>query len=437
MTTRLAIGSSTRRDFCKAAATAGLLAGSILRPARAKGASERITLGLIGCGQQGRRDLMAALHAGQGSVHCKTLSDPDDNQTALAMRELDDAGQSRGRQRVKEYRELLDDPEIDAVLIATPDHWHALAAADAIDAGKDVYLAAPVTAKFGEMAPVLERAGASNQVVQLGLTNRSLSQAPELRRIVAQELGTLASVRAWSFVPDAQPLVPEAPSTPPAYCDYEMWLGPAPASEFTMNRFHGSHYWYWDYGGGHLTRRGVYWLDLVSQLLDLRMPNRTYSAGGKHRFPADERETPDTQTAHWSFDDVEMSWRHALGVDPSGYEFQEGIALEGSRATLLIHESGWSLREQGDEVAGGALPDEDSRRNDHLLNFLDCLRSRQRPSANIATAYRSTVWCQLANASLRAGQPVDWDASSASPVRSAELDEYLNPSYRAPWRLPV
>lgn len=421
--------------------SATALAGVASSKQRAFGApvergGNTIGLGLIGCGRQGRLDLLTALNSSAGPAVCRAMADPDDNQSALAMRALDDIGHSPQRQRYKDYRPVLADTTVDAVLIGTPDHWHALAVVDALDAGKDVYLAAPVTAMFGELATVVGRAEDSRRVVQLGLENRSLQEVAELRDALSQ-IGTVASVRAWSFDPQARSLPVEGPAVAPAYCDYEMWLGPAPHREFTMNRFHDRHQWFWDYGGGYLSRRGIVWLDLVTQLMDLEAPNRCFSSGGNHRFPADERETPDTQSASWSFDQVEVSWHHGLGIDSSGARFRESVAFEGSAGTLLIHNDGWEVNVEDRTVDGGTLPSAQNRHERHMANFLDSVQSRESPAATLADCQYSTLWSQLANASLRSGLPVNWDRASGSVARSEEIDRYLFPTYREPWRLPV
>lgn len=428
-----------RRKFMGLSAAA--LAGAASSKERAFGApverrDKPIGLGLIGCGRQGRRDLLTALNVGTGAAGCRAMADPDDNQSALAMRALDDVGHGPKRERYKDYRRVLDDATVDAVLIATPDHWHALAVVDALDAGKDVYLAAPATAMFGELAPVVRRAEVSRRVVQLGLENRSLQNVSQLRESLSQ-IGTVASVRAWSFDPGARPLPVEGPSVAPAYCDYEMWLGPAPHREFTMNRFHDRHQWFWDYGGGYLSRRGIVWLDLAAQLMDLEAPNHSFSSGGNHRFPADERETPDTQSVTWSFDQVEVNWHHGLGIDSSGARLPAGVAFEGSDGTLLIHADGWEVRVEDRTVDSGTLPSAQNRHERHMANFLDCVRSRESPTATLTDCQYSTLWSQLANASLRSGLPVNWDRASGSVVRSEEIDRYLFPTYREPWRLPV
>jgi predicted dehydrogenase len=214
---------------------------------------------------------------------------------------------------VQDFRRILDDPEVDAIAIATPDHWHALATVMACQAGKDVYVEKPTSHSIWESRKMVEAARKHERVVQVGTQNRSAPycyEAAEYAR--SREFGDIRFVRVMNSK-QREPIGRPADSTPPDGVDYDLWLGPAPLRPFNENRFHYNWHWFWDYGGGDLSNDGVHQIDLARWLTGRALPSAV-SASGARLFFDDARETPDTQTVTWEFDGLTMVLEQTLGT---------------------------------------------------------------------------------------------------------------------------
>ena len=255
------MSSSSRRHFLKT--SAGLTAGAgaalaAAKPAtaasakRISGANDRIRVGLIGCGGMGRTDLEDCLAI--AGAECVALCDVDQSHIAEAQEKVLDAVSQKAELRTQDFRHVLDRKDIDAVIVATPDHWHAIPTVMACQAGKDVYVEKPLALTIAEGRVMVEAARKYDRVVQMGTQQRS---APHYRDAVdyvkSGKLGKIRLVRTWAYLDWKGELAKVADAQPPAAVDYDLWLGPAPKRPFNENRFHFSFRWYWDYSGGLMT----------------------------------------------------------------------------------------------------------------------------------------------------------------------------------------
>jgi predicted dehydrogenase len=291
---------------------------------------------------------------------------------------------------------------------------------------------------------MVEAARKHRRVVQVGTQRRSSPAVLEAAAYVRSgKLGRVALARAWHFYkrPSIGHVADEAV---PAGVDYDLWLGPAPKRPFNRNRFHYNWHWNWDYGTGELGNNGVHGLDMVRILLGLGSPGRVSSTGGifVHR---DDRTTPDTQTVTFEYPNVTVVWEHlqgsAYGLEgPIGEAVNKagtahlsfGAVLYGTEGTLVSHVAGWEVH-HGTQVTRHAGT---NGQTEHVGNFLDCMRSRAKPNADIETGYGSATLCHLGNIAYRVGRTVKLDPVRRRFAGDAEADALLGRTYRAPFVLP-
>lgn len=426
---------TTRRRFVGAMAGVAAAALSARSYGRVLGSNERVTMGAIGCGGRGRHDLQQLV--GQGASF-SFLCDPDASQIERAQGLLPSTVGSD-----KDYRRLLDRKEIDAVLIATPDHWHALPFIHAVQAGKDVYLEKPTAYTVGESRAMVEAAKKTSCIVQLGTQQKSGEHYHHaVKRIQDGELGKISRVRFWNVFNNTGSVgggraggignPPDGPAPPGV--DYDLWLGPAPARPFNPNRFHWNYAYFWDYSGGMMSGWGVHHVDIIHWAMGVQAPLSVSAAGGMHVL-SDNRETPDTLDALFEYPGFTLqgSIYHANARPIEGKDY--GIAFYGSAATLVLTREGYEIFPEGGdrEVASEPSTGLDDR---HAKAFLDAVRSRQRPFANLETGHESSIPALLANISFRTGRKLTWDADAERFDGDDEANRLLSREYRKPWVLP-
>ena len=448
-----------RRDFLDRSKQAGLgLASGItlLRSAqsvRATPANDKIVLGLIGCG--GRGPYLAKGFAARGD--CTIASIADVNEAILDNRAAAIAAAQNGRKPAVfgDFRKILDDPSIDAVVIATPDHWHALATVWACQAGKDVYVEKPPTHDCWEGQKMIEAARKYNRVVQCGFQSRSAAYTIEAKKYIeAGKLGAIHFCRIFNQKPPWGncPVVPD--SKPPAGLNWEMWNGPAPQHAFNAS-MHKCWHHQWCYSGGDIANDASHQIDLARWLLGAKYPKTVYSTGGRFDLQS-AAQTPDTQVALFDFEKLLVSFELTLfapymlktdqGVrdnDMFPYWLQNSTRIEiyGTKGLMMVgrHGGGWQVfvrpKNRKPVVKAqmyGRFPDPE-----HKENFVRCLRSRERPNADIAKAHLSALWIHYANISYRlGGQKLAIDPATEHIVNNAEAMQLFRRSYRKPWVLP-
>ncbi len=419
------------------------LGAAPLAPSEALGANDRILVGLIGCGRRGRGLLNHFL--GVDNVRCVALCDVDDEQTRQALQSVNHNSGSIPLQ-TRDFRRVLDLNELDAVIVATPDHWHALQTVMACQANKDIYVEKPLSLNIREGRVMVRAARLYQRVVQVGTQQRSAPHFTEaVEYVKSGQLGRIRLARAWAYL-DWKAATPKVPdSSPPSHVDYDMWLGPAKSQPFNQNRFHFNFRWYWDYSGGLLTDWGAHNVDIANWGMNVKAPNSAFSAGGKFAYPDDAMETPDTQQVIWTFPHFTMIWEHALGVGRGPEAREHGVSFHGEDGVLVVDRFGWEVFAETQRIdskhrtyKAQGLPRQRARRDytpDHVKNFLDCMRSRQTPTADVEIGHNSVIACHLGNIAQRLGRQVQWDVEKERMIDDPQAEKIISLDYRPPWKL--
>jgi predicted dehydrogenase len=423
-----------RRILLRSAAA--LSAGGFLNlnPA-AMGANDRINLALIGARNQGKGVALRSIQAG---AHIKTLCDIDDAINAQ-VNPLLAKEQGSAPEYVKDYRRVLDDKDIDAVIVATPDHWHTHMALLALHAGKDVYLEKPVSQTIHEGQLIRDAARKYNRVVQIGTMRRSAEHFRTAAEFAGSgKLGKICMIKAWMFQ-ERKSIGAPPDGTPPPGADYESWLGPAPKRHFNPNRFHYNWRFFWDYGNSELGNQGVHMLDValwgIEKLrggLERCLPGRVSSQAGIYWLD-DAKEVPDTQTVTYDYGDFMLHWELQSF---NGYHSPEGsraaTGFYGAEGTLIVDGRGWKVFPK----SGGEGPSAGVTRYLHEQNFLDCMRSRQRPNADIEIGRLSTTLTHLGNISHHLKRDVVFDPATETFNGDKQANALLRKRYRTGYELP-
>ena len=449
-----------RRDLFKSAALAGVAATGALPQARAA-ATDRIGIGLIGCGGMGRMDLADFQKQAEAEIVAVCDVYPPNLQAAHQL-----TGEKA--RTYTDFRKLLDDRSVDAVVIATPDHWHPLITVAACNAGKDVYVEKPVSNVVREGRLMVEAARRNRRIVQVGLQQRSGSHFQRAARIVQSgELGEIHYVQTWIHETSSKEGLGMPPdSEPPAGLDWDFWLGPAPKVPFNTEHFLGNWRSFFDYGGGRITDWGVHLVDIVHMAMRVDTPRAVTASGGK-LYVRDRRDTPDTHEVTWEYPGFLLHYTclhhnsYGHNGDPGHKPFGSyGIQFHGTRGTLFVDRAGYEVKPQMkdhtepggisfraafDDLTGISMYYElegsagrgttSVQHIPHVRNFLQCVKSRETPAADIETGHRTTTACHLGNIALRVGQKLHWDGQAERFVDNEKANELLIRRYRAPWKL--
>lgn len=427
------LGSSARNAAGMAAGMVGLGGAAASASVQNGTSGDRVRVGVIGVRAHGRS--LAVTLAGFPDVEIAAVCDVDESllpQASEAVAEI----QTRTPKAERDFRRLLDDPKIDAVVIAAPDHWHAKMAVLACDAGKDVYVEAPASHNVIEGFLTTAAARRHGRVVQTGLQQRSgphFQSAVEFVR--TGKLGRVHLARAWT-AHLRKPIGFKRSIDAPTSVDYDMWLGPAPARSFSPNRFHHNWRWFWDYGGGELAAWGVHLLDVARWGLGVELPNRISATGGKFHFN-DEQETPDTLTVNFEFPSRSgkpggaIIWEHRMWTRRGIEGRNAAVAFYGDNGTLIVDRGGWKVYDRKETLTA----DGGDHTPDHLRNFIDCVKTRERPAADIEIGHISSTLCHLGNIAHRLGREVVFDPGAMSFGNDAEAVALLGREYRKVWAL--
>jgi predicted dehydrogenase len=422
----------SRRDFSRT--SFALAAGSAMSAMRITGANERIRIGLIGSGGRGREDWGNFLkQADVGPVAVCDVYDPFREQ-GIAMTE--------GRAKpYKDFRKLIEQKDIDAVIVATPDHWHALITVAACNAGKDVYCEKPLSLMMGEGRKMVEAARKNNRVVQTGSQQRSGSHYIQAQKLIRDGgIGQVHRIRAGmqrNIFPGLKPTALQSGLN--SQLDWNMWLGPAREVDFDPFRCIYNFRWFWDYSGGQMTNWGAHHLDIARWIIGAKGPAVVSGTGGRFAL-TDGGQTPDVQEVLYQFPGVVVTWTSS--------EIAEGepftLDIYGTKGMMSLTRGGFHVKPEMAsrngkkektplmeplQVAGGDL------NGAHVRNFLDCVKSRQRPNADVEEGHLTAVMCHLGNISTRLGRSIRWDPEKEMIVDDAEASKWVMRPYRAPWQL--
>jgi predicted dehydrogenase len=449
-----------RRQFIQQAAgtalaSVALTRGNILAP------NDRVNVALIGCGGRGRAlvDLLRQV----ADVDVGAVCDVYEPHAAAAR-----ARAGPGCRSYSDFRRLLEQKEIDAVLVATPDHWHAPITVLACQAGKDVYVEKPLAHNIREGRKMVEAARHYNRVVQAGTQHRSAAHIREAAEIVRTgQIGPVHFVRVWNYLNMSPEGVGQAvDSAPLAGLDWDFYLGPAPKVPFSKNRFLVSYRWFWDYAGGMATDYGTHRLDSVHQVMRVDAPRSAAAVGGRYELK-DGAETPDVLQITYEYPGFVLSYEasmlngHGCGGRTPGKRYYltrstddrpHGMAFYGSKGSLFVDRVGFEVYpEPRGESGPGAVNAVDgsaqgfrTERLDiagvdstglHLKNFIECVRTRQRPVADVEIGHRSTIAPHLGNIAFRTGRKIRWDPEREQILDDPKAAELVDRPARKPWDL--
>ncbi|MFH5833787.1 Gfo/Idh/MocA family protein [Halalkalibaculum sp. DA384] len=434
--------SSSRRNFIKTltAGTAGLTLGLNARSyGNILGSNDRIRVGIIGVGRQGRGLMGNFLDESDAEV--VALSDVYKPNLDFA------AAQVPGADTSNDFRNILDRNDVDAVVVATPDHWHGPNTILACQAGKDVYVEKPLSRYIEEGRKMVEAARQNNRVVQVGTMQRSGRVFQEAVEIVQSgDLGPISFVRTWNYGNDyPEGIGNPGNSAPPEGLDWDMWLGPAQKRPFNINRFGvvlnekmeyqrwASFRWFWDYAGGMMTDWGVHLLDIVNWAMEVEAPETVTSVGGKF-YLQDNRETPDTLSASYQYPNFVCTYENRVlnskPIDEKGY----GILFHGTEGTLFVDRGSLRLTpEPGSKLEALNMEVEENARAKHVRNFLDCIKSRNKPICDVEVGHHSTVTAHLGNIAFRSKERIEWDREQERVTNSKKANELVSGFHREPW----
>lgn len=427
-----------RRSFLKGALAAG---AAVNLNSRAMGANDRPTIALIGGRNRGRQIIIPTVKAG---ADCKTFCDLDEEILRKVGSEIATA-QGHAPEFVKEYERILEDKSIDGVMVATPDHWHTRMSLLTLQAGKDLYIEKPLCQTIHEGQMIRDAARKYNRVVQVGTQRRSGEPFRKAIEYVASgKLGKVCEVKAWIY--QVRKTIGNPPdSDPPAGINYDAWLGPAPKRPFNPNRFHYNWRFFWDYGNSEIGNQGVHVLDVALWGIQALHNNihvfpKRISATGSIYWLDDAKEVPDTQSVAYDYGDLMLTFElrsfaydhvmHQGDPKAGGTDFYS--AFYGTEGTLMIGNTGWKVYRTHGVVEPGMKPEPEA----HEKNWLDCMKSRERPNSDIEIGRLSTMLCHLGNVSYKLGRDVHFDAEKEDFGTDREANVLLDKQYRSPYDLP-
>jgi predicted dehydrogenase len=437
-----------RRTFLQASAAGLALSGAAFAD------SKPPRVGLIGCGWYGKCDLFRLIQV--APVEVVSMCDVDKKMLAEAIDMTAERQKSKKKPRgYGDYREMLKEKDLDIVLIATPDHWHALPMIAAVEAGADVYVQKPISVDVVEGQAMLAAARKHKRVVQVGTQRRSTPHLMEARDTIVKEgkLGKVGLVEVYCYYHMRSRANP--PDTdPPEYLDYEMWTGPAPMRPYNSLVHPRSWRAFMEYGNGIMGDMCIHMLDMVRWMLALGWPKRINSSGGILVEKNSKANIADTQLATFDFGDLPIVWQHRTYGHANDEKYPWGATIYGDKGTLKLSVNSYDFIPlgQGKPIHRDVVMELDKYPVDktekdlerhvapairvHMLDFLKAIQSRGNPVADIEQGHISTTACILANLSMQLGRSLAWDSSKHQVVGDEEANKLLRRPYRKPWVHP-
>lgn len=401
--------------------------------------SERVTVGLIGCGDLGRRHHLSSKILKHPNLDCVAVCDVDHNHVNQAAKMiLDRTGKRPGVYH--DFRKLLERKDIDAVFVVTPDHWHALCAIAAMEAGKDIYCEKPLTLTIDEGKKMVATARRYGTVFQTGNMQRSdvrFRQAVELVR--NRKIGKIKTIYTYiGVVPDAEW---EPYQTPPADLDWDFWLGPTPWAEYFPGRCHYKFRWFSEYSGGKMTDWGAHHNDQAQWALDMDKSGPVSVEGTGKTF---------ANGPYNAIKSFEVHYRYANGVDlfcasrpKTDTPDKNGIRYEGTNGWIFVNRSKieasdpellkWEPGPNDKRVINTGTSDDNWA--NHYGNWIECIKTRQRPICDVEVGHRTATVCHLGNIAMTLGRLLKWDPAAEQFVGDDEANSMLSRPMRAPWKL--
>ena len=405
--------------------------------------NDTINLGLIGCGGEGRA--VAAAHSLCENTRIAAVCDVNKTRAAASRKQF-------GGEKVlvyHDYRELLDNKDIDAVIVATNGHWHVLPTINACQAGKDVYVEKPLGTSIGEGRAAVKAARKYDRVVQIGTQQRSWPHYQEAARAIRSgRLGEISEVKVWDYDYFYPGFGSPADCDPPAEIDWDFWVGPSPAQPFNPNKL-AKHYWWFDFGGGWQLDWAVHHYDIVHMCMGVEVPTSATATGGFMCFEETNTEWPDTFSGVCQYGPGPVAEKGFL----LQYTFRGGSRKEqrshgkcffGTEGSMILDRSGYTITpdigKKGEEETVSNVFTENVHIQSlkaHAEVFLDCIRTRKKSPADIETGHNSTNPGHLMNIAWKLGRQIAWDADKEQVIGDEEANALVTKEYRAPWKLEV
>lgn len=427
--------NTSRRKFLKQAAVLTAGAALLPRPGRATSPSETVRVAVIGCNGRGMNHINALLQVPNAEITCVCDVDRRAVAKGLAAVAKQQARPPRGE---VDLRRVFDDASVDAVSIATPDHWHAPATIMACAAGKHVYVEKPGSHNLRESEWIVTAARKHNRVVQMGNQRRSWPWVTEaIAALHDGELGKLFFARGW-YTNKRPPIGQGKVVAPPEWLDYSLWQGPAPEQPFRDNLIHYNWHWFWNWGTGELGNNSVHALDLARWGLGLDLPNRVTCGGGRYHYP-DEWETPDTIVATFDFGDKAIMWE-GQSCDANGFESVGfGLTFFGEKGAMTLTNTSAIIRDSDKKVVREFEGAKELYAYDaaHFGNFIAGIRNGTALKADIAEGQKSTILCHLGNIAWRTGHTIQFDPKARKIVGDRSATALTKRSYRRGWEPKV
>ena len=423
-------------------------------------ADQKKRVGLIGSGWYGKVDLLRLIQV--APVEVVSLCDVDKKMLAEAADIVAERQLSKKKPRTYgDYREMLKEKDLDVVLIATPDHWHALPMIAAAQAGADIYVQKPIGVDVLECQAMVAAARKNARVVQVGTQRRSTPHLFEARELIQEgRLGRIGLVETYCYGRRGISNPPNQP--PPETLDYEMWTGPAPMRPFSPDIHPRSWRNYMEYGNGTIGDMGIHMVDMVRWMMNLGWPKRISSTGGNYFHKEGKPNIPDIQTASFDYGDLQITWEHRHFGEQPDPKYWWGANFYGEKATLKasvfmfdfiplgggtpLHRE-WNDPNAKYPVDSDKYPEDKTEKGieyhvapairEHMKDLLQCTASRGKPRADIAEGSTSTSMCVLANLSLQLQRSLTWDEAKSRVLNDDEANQRLARPYRAPWRHPT
>jgi predicted dehydrogenase len=402
---------------------------------RAAGANGRVRAAIIGCNGRGMQHIAGILAVPNTEIVC--ICDVDRRAVEKGIAAVA-AKQVRPPKGVTDLRRVLDDPEVDAVSIATPDHWHAPATILACAAGKHVYVEKPGSHNLRESEWMVAAARKHKRVVQMGNQRRSWPWVVEaMAALRAGELGRLFFARGW-YTNKRAPIGKGKIVPPPDWLDYALWQGPAPELPFRDHLIHYNWHWFWHWGTGELGNNGVHALDLARWGLGVDLPTRVSCGGGRYHYP-DEWETPDTIIASFDFGAQGIVWE-GQSCDPRGFEGSSfGVSFFGEKGSMVVSNVSATIFDLNQKAVRQIVGDKELFAYDviHFGNFIDGIREGKALHAEIEEGQKSTMLCHLGNIAWRTGHTITYDPKARKIVGDRRAAALAKRSYRRGWEPKV
>jgi predicted dehydrogenase len=426
-----------RRDFLESVG-AGVAGTAIVGDRAAAGstsAADKVSVAIMGVNGRGKG--LTSFFASLPDVEIPYICDVDSNVVGPAVKTVLDA-KGKAPTVVDDIRRVLDDKSVHAIVVATPIHWHAPATILACEAGKDVYVEKPMSHNVREGRLAVQAARRNNRVVQVGSQSRSRQNTLRMVEFIRSgRIGDVLMARVENT--EQRPNLGHKPDEPvPAGVNYDLWVGPAPMVPFNRNRFHRTYSWNWSFGAAELGDNGSHWLDICRWVLGVEAPTEI-SGSGRKLFFDDDKEAPDTDHIIYNYDKKTIVWNERLWT-PYGYQKSENTMLFfGTQGMVEMGRwAGGRYAFRAFDAKGELIHHEEEKTNEegiipHIRNFVDCIRTRNKPSADVEIGHVSATLCHLGNIVVRTGRNIRFDPVKETILNDSEASRLLTREYRDHW----